>query len=187
MNWYEDPIIISAIIVGIPTTILAIITYLYMNETKLIRKTSSDPNFSIAPETYVFMENTIHEVSLINSGQTAKAIQVKCNWSKTDDEKKTSHNYYIVSLGSNDKASLHEIPISKLVENKGKISIEIICKDSRNNNYENKLEIDFEDISKRGFTIAYQHDNKSSITKSLRDISYELRSIERSISQLKRR
>jgi len=173
-----DPIILSAIIVGIPTTVLAFITYLYMHETKLIRKSTYDPNFSISPISYILQENRIDQLSLVNSGQTAKDIKVHCVWNKVEKDGKKDHKYYIVSLGSNDNSILYEIPISELVKEKGKLTVKIDCKDSRNKKYKTSLEIDFEKISNENMTIAYQHDNQSKIIHALEEIATNIKSIE---------
>ncbi|MBM3911126.1 MAG: hypothetical protein FJ356_05705 [Thaumarchaeota archaeon] len=180
-----DPTIISAIIVGIPTSILTIITFLYMHETRLIRKSVYEPNFSISPITYMIAEDQIHQLALINSGQTAKAIEVNCEWTKVVHKEKTFHNYYIVSLGSNDTSILYEIPISDIVKAKGVLTMQIKCKDSRNKDYITILDLDFEKIEKQNMTIAYQRDNQSKISTELYEIRRALQDIERKLSHIR--
>jgi hypothetical protein len=172
-----DPIIISAIIVGIPTSILAIITYLYMDETRKIRKVTQEPNFSIAPTTYT-LGGTFHRLLLLNSGQTAKFINVNCNWSKTEQDGEDSKKFYIVSLGSKSRAILDGIPIASIVQNNSVLIVQIKCKDAKNEDFEDKLTIDFGKLTKENQVIAYQDDSDERVVRALG-------SIERTLGRLK--
>jgi hypothetical protein len=175
-----DSTIISAIIVGIPTTILTIITYFYMTETRKIRKGSQEPNFSIAPTTFV-LGGTFYRLLLLNSGQTAKSIYVDCSWKKSTANTTTSKNFYIISLSSTSRSILDEVPIAEIIQNKDMLTIKIKCKDSKNEDFEDKLIIDFDELTKENRVIAFQSDSDERVIRAIEKIESKLGDIVRKL------
>jgi hypothetical protein len=169
-----DAVSIGTIAVAIATVVLAVITYFYMRETRLMRKSAEKPSFSLEPTLYV-IGGQFYFLHLVNTGHTGSEIHVNCSW-----EDKTK-KFFILSLGTNGRAFLHDIPIAEIVEKKLKISVNIRCKDSRNNPYKQDLEIDFKTYLDTDTKVAYQFNYLGNMVETLDEIRKELRNVDKSL------
>jgi hypothetical protein len=100
-----EPDAFSTGAVAIATVALAIITYFYMRETRLIRVIGQKPNFSLEP----YGSNLVG-LYIINSGQHASDIFIDCTGGKF------SQKFHILSLGRDTRALLYNVPIAELID-----------------------------------------------------------------------
>lgn len=175
-----DSTIVSAIIVGIPTAILAILTFFYMWETRKMRQNQERPNFALEPTTYS-IGGDIHRLALINEGQTANDLKIDVSWGEQEQEKL---KLYCISLSKGSMMYLEKIPLGEIKQNNKKISVKITCKDTNGKNYNSELALDFAKIIKDSREVAFQYDSDQSVTNSLSSISREISSMERVIGNL---
>lgn len=176
-----DSTIISAIIVGIPTAILAILTFFYMWETRRMRKNQERPNFALEPTMYS-IGGDFHRLALINEGQTANDLKIDVSW---DEQKSENLKLYCISLSKGSMMYLDKVPIGEIKKSNKKIIVNISCKDTSGKNYNTKLMIDFSIITKDGRDVAFQYDSDQSITNSLSAIERALRDISHNFSRLR--
>jgi hypothetical protein len=169
-----DAVSIATIVVAIATGVLAAITFFYMRETRLMRMSAEKPSFSLEPTLYA-IGGRFYFLNLVNTGHTGSEIYVNCSW--LDKAKK----FFILSLGSNGRAFLHDIPIAEIVENRLKLSLTIECKDSRNNRYTQNLDIDFKAYLDNDTKVAYQFNYLGNMVETLDEIRKELREVDKSL------
>ena len=79
-----------------------------------------------------------------------------------------------MSLGTNGRAFLHDIPMTEIVDKKLKLSMNIKCKDSRNNPYEQNLEVDFKRHLDKDTKVAYQFNYLVDMVETLDGIGRNL-------------
>jgi hypothetical protein len=174
-----EAIVITAIfttIVGVATVALAIITGLYVKETRLIRKAGQNPSFSLEPSLYA-LGGRFYFLYLVNTGQTASDIRLNCWWGSA------SKRFYILSLGNQARAFLNGIPIAEIVERKQKLSADITCKDARNETYNTKMEVDFSNMLDDNTIVSYQFNYLGNIVDKLEDIRKRLDLINLSLTK----
>lgn len=164
-----DSTIVSAIIVGVPTAILAGITYKYMVETKRIREATQLPNFSIEPATYLVGGSFIF-LNLVNSGRSATNIDVECSWGKTN-HLDHSKRFHVISLSTNGRANL-DVPMTDIMKEKYCLKVDITCKDITMKEYKTSFDFNFDRIDSE---LAYQHDPLERIAQALSEIKNKLK------------
>lgn len=133
----------------------------------MIRIAGQNPSFSLEPTLYT-LGGQFHFVYLVNTGQTASDIRLNCNW-ETGSKK-----FYILSLGNQARAFLHGIPIAEIVEKKQKLSVDITCKDARNEPYSSKIPVDFNNVLDDNMIVSYQFNYLGNIVDNLEDIRKRL-------------
>lgn len=151
---------ISAIAVAIGTAALAIITYIYMVETKKIRIAGQEPVFSVEP-----VQNSLVGLWIINSGQTAGSIYVDCRAGTF------AQKFYILSLGNQGRALLDNLPLSEVINDKQELYLVVDCKDSKGEMYRSEIKIDFAKIINEERTVARQETALGKIANSAEEIA----------------
>ena len=160
------PAEILTIIDAISTAVLAIITYYYAKETRLIRKTAQHPSFSLESILHTLDTNrdsvSSYKLSLVNNGLPANDIRVDCSWGRrnhpltSNDYSFTTKKFYIMSLSAGSRTILDEVAIVDIVNRGEYLLVSVTCRDGRGEIYNTKLEIDFQSISSENRKIAYQ-------------------------------
>ena len=161
------PAEILTIIDAISTAVLAIITYYYAKETRLIRKTAQHPSFSLESTLHTLDTNgesaSSYKLSFVNNGLPANDIRVDCSWGRgnhhltTNDHSFVTKKFYIMSLSAGSRTILDDIAIEDIVNRGEYLLISVTCKDGRGEIYNTKLDIDFQSISSENRKIAYQN------------------------------
>jgi hypothetical protein len=169
-----DGITLGTIGVAIATIVLAIITFLYMRETRLMRIGSQEPSFSLEPNLYS-LAGRFYFLYLFNTGHVGSEIFINCHWNKN------TKKFFILSLGTNSRAVLHGIPIAKIVENKINLSMDIEYKNSRGKKVTTQLEIDFSKYLDDNTEFAYQFNYSGNMVETLDEIRKQLRNIDKSL------
>jgi hypothetical protein len=160
------PAEILTIIDAISTAVLAIITYYYAKETRLIRKTAQHPSFSLESTLHSLDNNgdssSSYKLSLTNNGLPANDIRVDCSWGTrnhpltTNDHCLVTKKFYIMSLSAGSRTILDDVAIVDIVNRGEYLVVSVTCKDGRGEIYNTKLDIDFQSISSENRKIAYQ-------------------------------
>lgn len=157
---------LPALITAVSSAVLAIVTYVYLNETKLIREATHHPSFVLAPTLYT-IGGQFHRLLLVNNGQVASDIRVDCSWGGSTKE------FYILSLGNQGRANL-DIPIADIVSSGHELSVAIGCLDARGEEYKTQLRIPFDELKTENRATIYQYDPNESLLDALEKIEHKL-------------
>jgi len=179
VNMSDNNLVIATIVLAIVTGVLSLITYLYMKETRLMRKLSQSPSFSLEPSMYV-LGGTFFQLNIVNTGAIGKNIEIDCMWKKNGETTENRKRIYVLSLSPHGRVPLYNIPIAEIVKDQF-LSITIKCEDSRGEEYTEILEKDFSKVTTNGREIGFQFDSNNVIKKSLDDIARALKDVERKI------
>lgn len=182
----DNSLVIATIVLAIVTSILALLTGLYWNETRLTRKIAQTPSFTLEPFLYS-IGGSFNWIYLVNTGQTAKNIEVDVLWRKNDTTQSDSKKYFILSLGKDGRSNLHDVPIQEIIENKNILNVKIKCKDAKNDDFEETLQFNFSEIIKNDRQLGFQFDPLLRMANSLNDIQREIGSIKSELSNLRHR
>jgi len=176
VNVSDNYLVIATIVLAGLTGVLALITWQYMKETRLMRKISQSPSFSLVPSMYA-LGGTFQEISIVNTGAIGKNIEIDCSWKKNGETTENLKRFYVLSLSQNGRVPLYQVPISEIISEHQFLSIKIKCEDARGEEYTEKLEKDFSTLTANGREIGFQFDSNASLKSSLNDIANKLSNI----------
>jgi len=149
-------------VVAASTVVLAIITFVYMWETRRIRLLAQRPSFSLETGMISLSESPI-SMELVNTGEAATDLRIDCSWSGGDKK------LYAVSLSKHGHLILKDLPVPIISQNLGTLIVKIVCKDSIGNPYASpEIKMDFSIPKSEKREVTYQY---NPIENSLRDIA----------------
>lgn len=153
-------------VVAISTVVLAVITGLYMWETRRMRHAGQQPSFSSETSMMSLGEQPI-DVDLVNTGESATDLRIDCSW--TSDSKKL----YAVSLSKNGHLLLRGLPVPVISNELGTLKVKVRCKDSIDKDFTSpEIRMDFSISKSENRVLTYQYNPTED---SLRDIAHYLK------------
>ncbi len=179
-------LVYATIALSITTAVLAVLTGFYWKETRLQRKISQTPSFTLEPFLYSLGGN-FDWIYLVNTGQTAKNVEVDVSWGKNVREYVNYKKYFILSLGKDGRSHLDSIPIEEIIKEKKTLIVKIKCKDAKNDNFNETLHFDFADVSMDDRQLGYQFDPMLRIANAIEDITQNIRSLGNELRSSRRR
>jgi hypothetical protein len=155
---------LATIVVAISTVVLAVITGIYMWETRRIRLAGQQPSFSLETTSLTLGEDPLH-MHIVNTGESATELRIDCSWS---NQKK---KLYAASLGKRGRLPLKGVPIPTISQAQDNLTVKINCKDSRGGKFDSEIKMDFAISKAEEREVAYQYNQMET---SLRDIAFYL-------------
>jgi hypothetical protein len=177
------------------TVVLAIITGLYMRETRKMRKAtenmvaeaantrkaSQQPIFAVQPSNYLGVLNeppgeNFRKLNLVNHGAPATDIIAEYAWLDQEGGGGSSRTTYIISLAKDGYAALDipELEVVKIVKQRQFLQVKIKCKDAAGNDYSKVITNGLDKIRDKNIKIAYQNNNWQIIYDALDRIYHTL-------------
>lgn len=164
-----------ALVNGMLTVALVIISALHMVEAKKMRLESAKPVFSIQPADYFAGAETFMTLHLMNSGGTAKDVRIDVSY------KNFKQQLYNSSIGTNERAPILFQSNPPFPKAGGVVKVKVECKDSYGIKHSEKLTINFNSLIKENRKMSYILSPLDLIARHLKNIEWKLRDIEHKI------
>jgi hypothetical protein len=191
----------ATIVLMFTTVALAVITSLYMLETRRLRRETAQmvvetrsmaeetkkariqaqlPIFAVEPGDFLWllgesMPRDFSKLNLVNHGQTATDITVECSWLENAESAGSGRTFYILSLARNGFARL-DLPTEEIVRKSLLLRVRIKCKDASGKDYETVITNGFDKIKGTSTKIAYQNNYWLMLYGVIKEVKEILRS-----------
>ena len=149
------------------TIALAIITYLYLRETKKIRLDAVEPKLVLEPDEYYAGSAGFNQLGVKNAGSPARNLRIECLIGEESKEK-----IFVPSLTNGEFIPLQGYDAT-LPTKGGIFKVRVWYQDIYNEEHQEELSIDFGKLAKEGFKIpSYKkYSLLEGIEKGIRDLA----------------